>query len=94
MIGQGQAVNTPQLKALCERLAQRSGGRAFFPRRIEDLGGTFDQILEELSNQYLLTYMPPREDDKWHRIRVKVAGYSDDQVRTKQGRQRESSSIK
>ena len=94
MIGQGQAVYVPELKALCERLAQRSGGRAFFPRRVEDLGTTFSQILEELSNQYLVTYAPPRDDDKWHRIRVKVAGYGDDQVRTKQGRIREDRSAK
>jgi VWFA-related protein len=89
MIGQGQAVNSPALKTLCERLAQRSGGRAFFPRRIEDLGRTFSQIVEELSNQYLLTYVPPTDDDKWHRIRVEVVG-GRYQVRHKQGRIRES----
>ncbi len=87
MIGQGQAMYVAELKALCERLATRSGGRAFFPR-IEDLGETFNQILEDLSNQYLLTYEPPTDDAKWHRIRVEVDG-GRYQVRHKQGRQRE-----
>ena len=88
IIGQGQVIDDVKLKALCERLAQRSGGRAFFPRDVENLGETFNQILEELSNQYLLTYSPPNDDDKWHRIRVEVSG-GRYEVRHKQGRQRE-----
>lgn len=88
IIGQGQVLNDLKLRALCERLAQRSGGRAFFPRGVEDLGQTFNQILEELSNQYLLTYSPPNDDDKWHRIRVEVSG-GRYEVRHKEGRQRE-----
>jgi VWFA-related protein len=88
MIGQGQAIYSAELRAMCERLAKRSGGLAFFPRRVEDLGGTFTEILEELSNQYLLTYVPPTDDDQWHRIRVEVAG-GRYQVRHKEGRIRE-----
>jgi VWFA-related protein len=90
MIGQGQVIDSPPLKALCERLAKKSGGRAFFPRRIEDLGTTFDEIIEELSNQYLLTYLPPHDDDKWHKIRVEVGdGHYD--VRHREGRIRAES---
>jgi VWFA-related protein len=85
MIGLGQAVNSPNLRKLCERLARKSGGRAFFPRRIEDLAETFNQILEELSNQYFLTYPLPRSDDKWHKIRVEV-GNGRYQVRHREGR--------
>jgi Ca-activated chloride channel family protein len=86
LIGQGRAVDSPALRTLCERLARKSGGRAFFPRRIESLGETFDQILEELSNQYLITYPPPsqKRDDRWHRIRVEVAD-GRYQVRARQG---------
>jgi Ca-activated chloride channel family protein len=78
-------VDSPQLKRLCERLAHKSGGRSFFPRRVENLGEIFDQILEELSNQYFLTYPVPRSDDKWHRIRVE-AGDGHYEVRHRQGR--------
>jgi Ca-activated chloride channel family protein len=91
MIGQGQAVDSPALRTLCEGLARKSGGRAFFPRRVEDLGDTFDQILEELSNQYLLSYPLPRVDDKWHRIRVEV-GNGRYEVRAREGRLRRSES--
>jgi Ca-activated chloride channel family protein len=89
MIGQGRATDTPGLKALCEALAKRSGGRAFFPRDIESLRATFDEIIEELSSQYLVTYAPPSlaRDGAWHQIRVEVADnrYT---VRARQGYRR------
>lgn len=86
MIGQGRAIQSATLKDLCERLAQKSGGRAFFPRQMDELRVAFDQILEELSNQYLLGYVPPsqKRDSTWHRIRVEVAG-GKHEVRARQG---------
>ena len=84
MIGQGQAVESAALRSLCERLAASSGGRAFFPRRIEDLGEVFDAIAEELSNQYLLTFAPAAgRDGAYHEIRVEVEGGH--QVRVRSG---------
>lgn len=75
MIGQGQAVESATLRSLCERLARSSGGRAFFPRRVEDLGEVFDAIAEELANQYLLTFAPSaRRDGEYHEIRLEVSG--------------------
>ena len=86
MIGQGRAIDSLELRGLCERLAVKSGGRSFFPRRADEVGGAFEAILEELSNQYLLTYAPPSatRDDTWHRIRVEVPGHRY-QVRARQG---------
>jgi VWFA-related protein len=84
MIGQGRAVDSVPLRTLCDRLAERSGGRAFFPRRIEELGEVFEQIAEELSNQYLLTFTPKAgRDGEYHRIRVEVEGGY--QVRARSG---------
>ena len=86
MIGQGSAIGSPALKSLSDRLAQKSGGRAFFPRRIEDVRAVFDEIVAELSHQYLLGYAPPsvRRDSTWHRIRVEISG-GRYQVRARQG---------
>ncbi|HSK10962.1 MAG TPA: VWA domain-containing protein [Vicinamibacterales bacterium] len=84
MIGQGRAVESAALKSLCERLAARSGGRAFFPRRIEELGEVFDRIAEELSNQYLMTFAPSAgRDGGYHEIRLEVEGGY--QVRARSG---------
>jgi Ca-activated chloride channel homolog len=92
MIGQGRAVESPGLKDLCEWLARRSGGRAFFPREAENLRETFDQIVEELSSQYLVTYAPPSaaRDGAWHQIRVEV-GDGRYTVRARQGYRRNPS---
>jgi Ca-activated chloride channel homolog len=37
-------------------LAERTGGRAFFPKKQEDLGTAFSEIEQELRSQYLLAY--------------------------------------
>jgi len=66
------------------RLVFPTGGRAFFTNRIDELRGTFADILSELSGQYLLAYTPTDRtpDDRWRRIRVVVDGHHD--VRTRQ----------
>jgi Ca-activated chloride channel homolog len=86
LIGHGQALTCTDLRDLCKRLANKSGGRAFFPKRPEQMREAFETILEELSSQYLLAYQPRQDhpDGKWHRIRVEVRdGHYD--VRTRQG---------
>jgi len=56
-------------------LAQETGGRAFFPARIEDLNGVYSQIADELASQYTLGYTSknPRRDGAWRRVVVQVA---------------------
>jgi Ca-activated chloride channel family protein len=86
MIGQGQASRSQPLQALLSRLAGVSGGRAFFEREPGSLDRVFDEILADLSHQYLLTYQPAASvrDGRWHGIRVEVdrPGY---RVRARQG---------
>jgi Ca-activated chloride channel homolog len=56
------------------QLAQGTGGRAFFPARIEDLAGVYAQIADELASQYILGYISknPTRDGAWRRIAVRV----------------------
>jgi VWFA-related protein len=56
------------------RLTQETGGRAFFPARIEDLAGVYSQIADELASQYVLGYTSKntRRDGAWRRIMVRV----------------------
>jgi Ca-activated chloride channel family protein len=56
-------------------LAQDTGGRAFFPTKIEDLSGVYAQIGEELASQYTLGYTSknPRRDGSWRRVIVQVS---------------------
>ena len=50
------------------------------------LDRVFQQILEELSHQYLMAYEPqhPSNDTAWHRLRVEIR-QSGCQVRARQG---------
>ncbi|HEX6467121.1 MAG TPA: VWA domain-containing protein, partial [Terriglobales bacterium] len=41
-----------------ERIADATGGRAFFPFKIEDVANAFSSIQEELRSQYAISYKP------------------------------------
>lgn len=41
-----------------EKMAEATGGRAFFPKRIEDMPVSFQAIQDELRSQYALVYKP------------------------------------
>jgi hypothetical protein len=55
-------------------LAQGTGGRAFFPMKIEDLAGVYGQVADELASQYTIGYTSsnPTRDGKWRRLVVQV----------------------
>ena len=85
MIGQGRGVTMDALKRVMERLANPTGGRALFTDSIDELHESFADLLDELSNQYLLGYEPTntRHDDVWRKIKVDVDGHHE--VRARQG---------
>jgi VWFA-related protein len=60
---------------IMRQLAQETGGRAFFPAKIEDLNGVYAQIADELASQYTVGYTSknPRNDGAFRRIVVQVA---------------------
>ena len=85
MIGQGRGVTMESLKRIMERLSTPTGGRALFTENIEELHTSFADLLDELSNQYLLGYQSTntKRDDQWRRIKVDVDGHRE--VRARQG---------
>jgi Ca-activated chloride channel family protein len=67
------------------RLAERTGGRAFFPAQAKDLAGVYRSIREELSNQYILAYISASQrSGQWRRVQVRV-NRPNVAVRTRQG---------
>ena len=56
MIGAGRGTSVERLKQIMERLAAPTGGRAFTTDSVDELHGAFDELLDELSHQYLLGY--------------------------------------
>jgi Ca-activated chloride channel family protein len=85
MIAQGRGVEVAALKTVMQRLVEPTGGRALFSDSIDQLHGAFADLLEELSNQYLLGYESSntRRDDTFRKINVQVDGQS--HVRARQG---------
>jgi VWFA-related protein len=69
-----------------KQLTQQTGGRVFFPKRIEELPGVYSQISDELASQYLIGYTSknPRRDGAWRRVVVR-ANRPGASARTKQG---------
>ena len=85
MIGQGRGVTMDPLRRVMDRLATPTGGRALFTDSIDELHAAFADLLDELSNQYLLGYQSTnaKRDDQWRRIKVDVDGHHE--VRARQG---------
>ena len=56
------------------QLAQETGGRAFFPAKIDDLNGVYSEIADELASQYTLGYSSKnsKRDGAWRRLIVQV----------------------
>jgi VWFA-related protein len=85
MIGQGRGVEVAALKSVMLRLVEPTGGRALFTDSIDQLHAAFGDLLEELSNQYLLGYESTnaRRDDTFRKITLQVDGQP--HVRARQG---------
>lgn len=49
-------MENPKLDKIFKRFADESGGRAFFPKKLEDMAYNFRDIIEELRDQYTLAY--------------------------------------
>jgi len=73
-VGFGGGATVPGLRLKLEQYARDTGGRAFFPQRAQDLNNVFDDIVEELANQYVLSYSSTnvKQDNSWRTIKVRV----------------------
>lgn len=72
-------------RGFLKKIAQETGGQAFFPDRVSDLVKAFAQISEELHHHYALAYSPKRAPDgSWRVLEVRVAR-PDATVRVRKG---------
>lgn len=57
------------------KLAERTGGRAFFPKKVQELTDIFTRISEELTSQYVVTFNPPSaaRDGSFHKVKIELA---------------------
>jgi VWFA-related protein len=68
-------------------LTTETGGRAFFPFKVEDLDQSFENIANELRHQYNVFYRPEplRTDGMYHTVDLRVKGRKDLVVRCRKG---------
>ncbi|HJT88491.1 MAG TPA: VWA domain-containing protein [Bryobacteraceae bacterium] len=67
--------------------AEETGGRAFFPFKVEDLEQSFENIANELRHQYNIFYRPDplKTDGAYHTVELRVKGRKDLIVRCRRG---------
>src|SRR5260221_633747 len=72
---------------ILKNLADETGGRAFFPYHVDDLNQSFQDIGDELRNQYTITYSPSNfvANGKYHRIKIEIPNHNGYQVRARRG---------
>jgi Ca-activated chloride channel family protein len=58
-----------------EQFAEQSGGRVFYPYKVDDLAQSFVDIGEELRSQYFIAYSPnnPQATGQYRKIEVNLA---------------------
>jgi len=72
---------------ILQDLAEETGGRAFFPYHVDDLDQSFQDIGDELRNEYSIAYSPTNYvmDGRYHKIRIETPDHKGYQVRARHG---------
>jgi VWFA-related protein len=72
---------------ILERIAEATGGRAFFPFQIRDVSDDFAEIQDELRSQYAISYKPAdfKADGHYRTIEIVANNRKDLRVRSRRG---------
>jgi len=70
---QSASVRTEQ-RMLLQRIAEVTGGQAFFPTSVKELDGVYEKVVAEIRAQYTLGYLStnPKTDGAWRKVDVKI----------------------
>ena len=77
-IGIGDRYSFNVDEGVLRKMAEKTGGRAYFPRHERDLNDAFTQIQRDLREQYLVAYSPQNKarDGSYRRIEIQVVNPS------------------
>lgn len=77
------------VRARLMRIAELTGGQAFFPTSMKDLDGAYGKVAADIDAQYTMGYASTnaKADGTWRKVEIKVVrpGLKDIKVRTRQG---------
>ena len=70
-----------------ERLSDATGGRAFFPLKVQEISNAFSEIQDELRSQYAIAYKPADfvPDGHFRSIQIQAQNHKSLQVRARRG---------
>ena len=71
-LGQGDALDNGDLRDVLRRMAEQTGGEAFFEKDKDKLDAVFAQIAAAMRALYLVSYRPTNPTRGWHDIEVEV----------------------
>jgi VWFA-related protein len=79
-------MSSPKNDKVLKKLAEDTGGRAFFPPKIEDLAQSFHEISQELRSQYSLAYRSanPNKDGTFRSIKI-ATSRKDVKIKSRKG---------
>jgi Ca-activated chloride channel family protein len=82
-LGQGDTEGDKVLKYF----TAQTGGKSYFPFKVEDLSQSFDVIAEEVRHQYNIVYRPDPllNDGLFHKVEIRVKGHKELTVRARSG---------
>ena len=74
LVATGKADADSQLRRYLSHLALETGGNAYFGNRLSAVAPHFREIVEDIAQQYLLSFSPEKAlgDGKWRRITVET----------------------
>ena len=74
-------------RGFLDAVAEQSGGKSYYPEKIENLSRHFRQIQYELHRQYQIAYLPSkdRKEGGWRSIEVRIRDRDDVTARTRKG---------
>jgi len=72
---------------ILQELAEETGGRSFYPYHVDDLDQSFQDIGDELRNQYSIAYNPTNYvvDGRYHKVRIELPDHKGYQIRARRG---------
>jgi VWFA-related protein len=71
-LGQGDALDDGDLRDVLRRMAEQTGGEAFFEKDKDKLDAVFHQVAAAMRALYLVSYRPSNPTRGWHAIEVET----------------------
>jgi Ca-activated chloride channel family protein len=89
LLGRNATSLRNQQRMALQRIADTTGGRAFFPSSVQELDQVYARILQEIHGQYSLGYISTNHkmDGSWRKLRIRVVkpGLTDVKIRARDG---------